>query len=117
LLRHCFLPPFAYWFNIFSRFVPAGKSNGNITDQQGEYGGEPEVNFYYARRIPYSWDSRPRVEIISKISYKKKQWRPPRKKEERRKKPKPEEQEGMPQHQHCPPEKRRRDENPECHKE
>jgi hypothetical protein len=37
------------------------------------------------------------------ISYKKKQWRPPSKK---KKKPKPEEQEGMPQHQHCPPEKR-----------
>jgi hypothetical protein len=32
--------------------------------------------------------------------------------EEKRKKPKPGEQEGMPQHQHCPPEKRRRDRNP-----
>jgi hypothetical protein len=29
--------------------------------------------------------------------------------EERREKPKPEEREGMPQHQHCPPEKRRED--------
>jgi hypothetical protein len=38
-------------------------------------------------------------------------------KEEKRKKPKPEEQEGMPQHQHCPPEKRRGDRNPECHDE
>jgi uncharacterized membrane protein (DUF106 family) len=28
-------------------------------------------------------------------------------KDETRKKPMPEEQEGMPQHQHCPPEKRR----------
>jgi hypothetical protein len=36
----------------------------------------------------------------------KKQWRPPsKKKKKRRKKPKPEEHEGMPQHQHCPPEK------------
>jgi hypothetical protein len=50
---------------------------------------------------------------IIKNSYKKKPWRPPsKKKEERRKKPKPEEQEGMPQHQHCPPEKRRGDKNP-----
>jgi hypothetical protein len=39
------------------------------------------------------------------------------KKKKRRKKPKPEEQEGMPQHQHCPPEKRRGDKNPECHEE
>jgi hypothetical protein len=38
-------------------------------------------------------------------------------KEEKRKKPKPEEQEGMPQGQHCPPEKRRGDRNPECHEE
>jgi hypothetical protein len=37
------------------------------------------------------------------------------KKKERRKKPKPEGQEGMPQHQHCPPEKCRGDKNPECH--
>jgi hypothetical protein len=52
------------------------------------------------------------------ISYKKKQWRPPsKKKKERKKKPKPEEQESMPQHQHCPPEKRRGDKNPECHEE
>jgi hypothetical protein len=36
-------------------------------------------------------------------------------KEEKRKKPKPEEHEGMPQH--CPPEKRRGDRNPECHEE
>jgi hypothetical protein len=34
--------------------------------------------------------------MYSKISYKKKQWRPPsKKKKERKKKPKPEEQEGM----------------------
>jgi hypothetical protein len=38
-------------------------------------------------------------------------------KEEKRRKPKPEEQEGMPQHQHCPPEKRRGDRNQECHEE
>jgi hypothetical protein len=55
--------------------------------------------------------------IFQKLSYKKKQWRPPSKKEERREKKisKPEEQEGVPQHQHCPPEKRRGDKNPECH--
>jgi hypothetical protein len=53
-----------------------------------------------------------------KISYKKKQWRPPSQKKKRRKKPKPEEQEGiMPQRQHCPPEKRRGDKNPESHEE
>jgi hypothetical protein len=39
------------------------------------------------------------------------------KEEERGKKPKPEEQEGMPQRQHCPPEKRRGDSNPECHED
>ena len=38
-------------------------------------------------------------------------------KEEKRKKPKPEEQEDMPQGQHCRPEKRRGDRNPECHEE
>jgi hypothetical protein len=55
---------------------------------------------------------------IKNISYKKKQWRPPSKREERRKKiSKPEEQEGMPKHQHCPPEKRRGDKNLECHEE
>jgi hypothetical protein len=37
--------------------------------------------------------------------------------EEKRGKPKPEEQEGMPQHQHCPPAKRRRDGNPDYHEE
>jgi hypothetical protein len=38
--------------------------------------------------------------------------------EEKRKRPKPEEhQEGMPQRQHCPPEKRRGDRNPEYHEE
>jgi hypothetical protein len=37
--------------------------------------------------------------------------------EEKRKQPQPEEQEGMPQHQHCPPEKRRGDRNPECYEE
>jgi hypothetical protein len=39
------------------------------------------------------------------------------KKVERRKKPKPEEQEGMPQRQDFPPEKRRGDKNSECHEE
>jgi hypothetical protein len=39
------------------------------------------------------------------------------KKKKRRKKPKPKEQEGMPQHQQCPPDKRRGDKNPECHEE
>jgi hypothetical protein len=34
-----------------------------------------------------------------------------KKKEGGKKKSKPEEQEGMPQHQHCPPEKRRGDKN------
>jgi hypothetical protein len=38
-------------------------------------------------------------------------------KEEKRKKPKPEKQEGMPQHQHCPPAKRRGDRNSEDHQE
>jgi hypothetical protein len=38
-------------------------------------------------------------------------------KEETRGKPEPEEQEGMPQRQRCPPEKRRGDRNPECHEE
>jgi hypothetical protein len=38
-------------------------------------------------------------------------------KEENRKKPKPEEQEGMPQRQHCPPEKRRGDRVPGYHGE
>jgi hypothetical protein len=38
-------------------------------------------------------------------------------KEEKRKKPKTEELEGMPQHRHCPTEKRRGDRNPECHEE
>jgi hypothetical protein len=41
-------------------------------------------------------------------------------KEETRRKPKPnnKEQEGMPpERQHCPPEKRRGDRNPECHEE
>jgi hypothetical protein len=31
--------------------------------------------------------------------------------------PKPEEQEGMPQHQHCPPAKHREDKNPKYHEE
>jgi hypothetical protein len=39
------------------------------------------------------------------------------KRKERGKKPKPVEQEGMPQRQHCPPEKLRGDRNPECHEE
>jgi hypothetical protein len=38
-------------------------------------------------------------------------------KEEMRKKPKPEDQEGMPQRQLCPPEKRRGDRNLKCHEE
>jgi hypothetical protein len=38
-------------------------------------------------------------------------------KAEKTKKPEPEEQKGMPQRQHCPPEKRRGDRNPECHEE
>jgi hypothetical protein len=48
----------------------------------------------------------------------KQQWMEATKqKEEKRKKRKPEEQEGMPQRQYCPPEKRRGDRNPECHEE
>jgi hypothetical protein len=38
-------------------------------------------------------------------------------KELKREKPKPEEQEGMQQHQHCPPAKRREDRNPKYHEE
>jgi hypothetical protein len=38
-------------------------------------------------------------------------------KEEKREKPKPEERKGMPQRQHCPPEKRRGDRKPDCHEE
>jgi hypothetical protein len=38
-------------------------------------------------------------------------------KEDKRKKPKPEKHEVMPQHQHCPPKKRRGDRNLECHEE
>jgi hypothetical protein len=38
-------------------------------------------------------------------------------KEENKEKTNPEEQEGMPQRQPCPPEKRRGDKNPECHEE
>jgi hypothetical protein len=38
-------------------------------------------------------------------------------KEGKKKKPNPKEQEGMPQHRHRPPEKRRGDRNPECHEE
>jgi hypothetical protein len=34
------------------------------------------------------------------------------KQKKEKKKPKPEEKEGMPQHQHCPPEKRRGHRNP-----
>jgi hypothetical protein len=42
------------------------------------------------------------------VFIKKKKWKPPSKKEQGGKShmPKPEEQEGMPQHQHCPPAKR-----------
>jgi hypothetical protein len=42
---------------------------------------------------------------------------PTKQKAEKRKKPKPKEQEGTPQRQHCPPEERRGDRNPECHEE
>jgi hypothetical protein len=52
-----------------------------------------------------------------KISYKKKAVEATKQKEEKRKKPKPEEREGMPQSQHCPPENRREDRNPECHEQ
>jgi hypothetical protein len=38
-------------------------------------------------------------------------------KEEKRKQPEPEEKEGMPQHRHCPPAKRRGDRNPQYHEE
>jgi hypothetical protein len=38
-------------------------------------------------------------------------------KKKKEEKPKLEEQEGMPQHQHCPPEKRRGNKNPQCHEE
>jgi hypothetical protein len=70
-------------------------------------------------------DPRVRVRTVGKllenkstrVSYKKKQWRPPTKKKKRGKKPKPEEQEGMPQRQHCPPEKRRGDRSPQDHED
>jgi hypothetical protein len=39
------------------------------------------------------------------------------KEEKKIKKIKPEEHEGMPQRQHCPPEKRRGDRKPECHED
>jgi hypothetical protein len=39
------------------------------------------------------------------------------KKRYKRRKPEPEEQNGMPQHQHCPPSKHRGDRNPKCHEE
>jgi hypothetical protein len=38
-------------------------------------------------------------------------------KKKRGEKTQPEEQEGMPQHQHCPPAKRREDRNPKNHEE
>jgi hypothetical protein len=40
-----------------------------------------------------------------------------RKKKKKKNKVKPEELEGMPQHQHRPPEKHRGDRNQECHEE
>jgi hypothetical protein len=40
-----------------------------------------------------------------------------RKKEEKPHTPKPEEEEGVPQHQHCPPAKHREDKNPRYHEE
>jgi hypothetical protein len=59
---------------------------------------------------------------FKKLFYKKKssgghQLKQKNKKKKKRKKPKPEEQEGMPEHRHCPPEKRRGDRNLECHEE
>jgi hypothetical protein len=51
-------------------------------------------------------------QLIKKNYYKKKAVEATKQKEEKRKKPKPEEQEGVPQHQHCPPENRRGDRNP-----
>jgi hypothetical protein len=47
------------------------------------------------------------VHTKEKLSYNKKQWRPPSKKKKRGKNPKPEEQEGMPQRRHCMFTKRR----------
>jgi hypothetical protein len=55
------------------------------------------------------------IKWLLKIILKEKAVEATKQKEERRKKPKPEEQEGMPQRQHCPPEKRCGDRNPECH--
>jgi hypothetical protein len=55
--------------------------------------------------------------LISKKFLQEKAVEATKQKEEKRKKPKPEEQEGMPQHRHCPPEKRRGDRNLECHEE
>jgi hypothetical protein len=52
--------------------------------------------------------------------FKKRQWKPPIKKEkgwENPHKPKPEEQEGMLQHQHCPPGKRPKERTPKYHEE
>jgi hypothetical protein len=47
--------------------------------------------FFFAGGFHYKYSLCNISLIDTKISYKKKQWRPPSKKEERRKKPKPEE--------------------------
>jgi hypothetical protein len=79
----------------------AVEANGTFLNYM--YGLRDKLFLNYNYKYGYAWNQ--------KTSYKKKQ------KEEKRKKPKPEEQEGMPQRQYCPPEKRRGDRNPECHKE
>jgi hypothetical protein len=55
--------------------------------------------------------------IYSKKSLQEKAVEATKQKEEKRKNPKPEEQEGMPQRQHCAPEKRHGDRNPKYHEE
>jgi hypothetical protein len=50
--------------------------------------------------------------IFSKKNLPEKAVEATKQKEEKRKNPKPEEQEGVPQRQHCPLEKRRGDRNP-----
>jgi hypothetical protein len=56
---------------------------------------------------------------LEKTLTRKKLRRPPKKKKKKgkNKEPYPEEQEGMPQHQHCPPAKHRGDRNPKYHAE
>jgi hypothetical protein len=62
---------------------------------------EPYIEHFLERRSP----SKKTAEITKQ------------KEEKRNKKPKPEEHEGMPQHQRCPPTKRRGDRNPKYHEE